>query len=77
MVAFTGVSGPFFAARENLYEELCEEEGVLLIPGILNGILDNPSMKSDQVHPNAAGYRLMAERVAAALRAADLLGVAE
>ena len=77
VVAVTGVSGPLLLSRDGLYQELCEEEGVLYIPEILAGILGNPDLTADEIHPNAAGYRLMAERVVEALNEASLLGVAE
>lgn len=48
---------------EGMYERLADEEGALLIPDMLDGILGDASLKSDSVHPNAKGYALMAERV--------------
>jgi lysophospholipase L1-like esterase len=35
----------------------------LLIPRVLKGILSDRKLKSDSIHPNGAGYRLMAERI--------------
>jgi lysophospholipase L1-like esterase len=49
---------------EEMYERVAEDEGALLVPDMLDGILSNPSLKSDEIHPNGAGYALMAERVA-------------
>jgi lysophospholipase L1-like esterase len=53
---------------EKMYERVAAEEGALLIPDMLDGILSNPSLKSDEIHPNAKGYQLMAERVAGPYR---------
>ncbi|HVR44631.1 MAG TPA: arylesterase [Thermoanaerobaculia bacterium] len=51
-----------------MYERVAREEGALLIPDLLDGILSDPKLKSDEIHPNAQGYDLMAERVAGPLR---------
>jgi len=52
----------------DLYEEVAEEENVPLVSGLLSDILGNPSLKSDQIHPNAKGYNIMAEKIAEALQ---------
>ena len=46
-----------------LYEEVAEEENVPLLSGMLANILSQPSLKSDQIHPNALGYKIMAEKI--------------
>ncbi len=51
-----------------LYEEVSEEEEVPLVSGLLSEILGNPSLKSDQIHPNAKGYNIMAEKIVEALQ---------
>ena len=45
------------------YKKLAREKGALFVPGIMKGIFYKPSLKSDQVHPNAAGYAKVAEKV--------------
>jgi lysophospholipase L1-like esterase len=40
---------------------------------VLTKILRNGELKSDQIHPNAQGYRLMAERVADLLKKAGAI----
>ena len=52
----------------SMYERVAEEEGCLLVEGALKGILTDVKLKSDQIHPNARGYALMAERIAGPLR---------
>ena len=47
----------------SLYEEIAEEEDVPLLSGVLAEILGNPALKSDQIHPNALGYKQMAEKI--------------
>ncbi|WP_052746172.1 hypothetical protein [Sulfurovum lithotrophicum] len=39
-------------------------EGLKRLPALL----DDPSLKSDQIHPNAKGYRVMAEKIYEALK---------
>ena len=46
-----------------LYEEVADEENIPLLSGMLADILEQPSLKSDQVHPNALGYKMMAEKI--------------
>jgi acyl-CoA thioesterase-1 len=60
---FPSIGGDYDA----LYENIAEDEGCLLIADMLDGILRNPKLKSDEIHPNAAGYELMAERIAPSL----------
>jgi len=56
------VSAPAF------YGEIAKEFRIPYEEDVLGKILRDGSLKSDQVHPNAQGYRLMAERVAELLR---------
>jgi len=46
-----------------LYSELALEHELPIELKILPELERNPKMKSDQIHPNAQGYRLMAERI--------------
>jgi len=46
-----------------LYEEVAEEEDVPLLSGMMSNILEQPSLKSDQIHPNAKGYTMMAKMI--------------
>ena len=55
--------GLFGLSAMKLYEEVANEENVPLLSGVLANILETPSLKSDQIHPNAAGYKIMAESV--------------
>src|SRR5258706_12367082 len=65
MVVILGFRFPTLGASyEKMYASVAGDERCLLIPDLLDGILSNPSLKSDEIHPNARGYQLMAERVA-------------
>ncbi|HZM37101.1 MAG TPA: arylesterase [Burkholderiales bacterium] len=50
------------------YRAIAEELGVHYEAGVIGEVLRDASLKSDPIHPNAKGYRIIAERVAASLR---------
>jgi len=52
----------------DFYAQIAKQFGIPYEGDVLTKILRNGELKSDQVHPNARGYRLMAERVAELLR---------
>ena len=65
MVVLLGFRFPSLSASyETMYARVAKDERCLLIPDLLDGILSNPTLKSDEIHPNARGYALMAERIA-------------
>ena len=68
MVAVADISaGMFLKEYRGLLSKIAKEEDAIFIPSILGGIITNPSMKSDFLHPNARGYKLIAERIHRAL----------
>lgn len=54
-----------FGAR---FKELAGRHRCVYVPDILGGIFGRTALMSDGIHPNAAGYAIFAERIAAALR---------
>lgn len=69
MVAIIDISaGIFFAEYRKMYKRLAEETGCIFVPRTLSGIITNPAMKSDFLHPNADGYKIIAYRVLFAIR---------
>ena len=69
MVVLLGFRFPSISANyESMYERVAGDERCLLVPDMLDGILSNPQLKSDEIHPNAAGYALMAERLETPLK---------
>lgn len=56
-----------------LYREVAAAEGVPLEEKALAAILGKGSLKSDYIHPNAAGYRRLAEAVASLLKKSGAL----
>lgn len=73
-VVRAGIPGEVTAqALERLPAALDEHAPRLLLLCIggndfLREVLKDPSLKSDEIHPNARGYRMIAERLAADLR---------
>jgi acyl-CoA hydrolase len=60
-----GVGG---LANATVYAEASRELGVPLVDNGLADLLGSAAMRADAVHPNAAGYRAMASRIADGLR---------
>ena len=56
-----------------LYEEVADEENVPLLSGMLADINSKPSLKSDQIHPNALGYKIMAEKIYEKLKELNII----
>ena len=44
------------------YEDVAQQTGAMLIPNIYAGIVDNPDLMSDPIHPNNSGYHIIARR---------------
>jgi acyl-CoA thioesterase-1 len=55
------------------YEKIAEEFAIPFETGMLSQIIRNNSLKSDTVHPNGSGYRMLAESVAGQLKAAGAI----
>jgi lysophospholipase L1-like esterase len=69
MVVLLGFRFPSLTADYgDMYERVAKDEGCLLVPRITRDILNDTSLKSDAIHPNAKGYQLMAERIAGPCR---------
>ncbi|MDD2654835.1 MAG: arylesterase [Candidatus Omnitrophica bacterium] len=64
MVAIADISaGMFLKEYRREFKKLAREKGTIFIPSILSGIITNPSMKSDFLHPNGSGYILVAQKI--------------
>ena len=64
MVAVVDISAGLFLRDYRIaFKKLAYEKGTIFVPSILNKIVTNPSMKSDFLHPNGEGYKLVAQRV--------------
>ena len=64
LVAVVDISAGLFLRDYRLaFNRLAKEEGAIFVPSVLSGIITNPSMKSDFIHPNSEGYKIIAQRV--------------
>lgn len=73
-VVLLGVPKPaLFGGAATIYGELAEEFGLAYEGDVINDVLRKPAMKADPIHPNAQGYRVVAEAVAALLKQAGAL----
>jgi acyl-CoA thioesterase-1 len=62
----SGALDPFNGALP----DLASRTGSSYVPDIMSGIFGNPSLMSDNIHPNDAGYAIIADRIEPALRSA-------
>jgi len=62
MVILLGLETPL-AGYGRRYRELAHQTGCPLVPDLMDGILARPSLMVDQIHPNAAGYGLVADKI--------------
>ncbi|MFB1486936.1 MULTISPECIES: arylesterase [unclassified Thiocapsa] len=63
-VVLLGIPKPgLFLGTHPLYRELADEIEVPLEEKVLADVLADRDLKADQIHPNAAGYRQVAEAV--------------
>jgi acyl-CoA thioesterase-1 len=68
-VVLIGTPEPgLFVTPPEFYANIAREFGVPYEDGVIGEVLKNASLKSDPIHPNARGYRVIAERVAAVLK---------
>ena len=58
-------TGGYYGMRKytKAYKKLAKEKGAVFVPGILDGIFGEKELMSDQIHPNAAGYKRVADKV--------------
>ncbi len=68
LVVLGGISIPFWdRGFSQRYRTLAKDTGAVLVENVYEGILGNRSLMSDTIHPNAGGYRIMAEHFVEAL----------
>jgi len=62
-----------FLSSAEFYTELAEHNRLPIENTVLGDVLRVAGYKSDQIHPNADGYRVMAQRLAALLEESDAI----
>ncbi len=73
-VLLVGVPKPgLFLSDAPLYQRLAEEFDLPYLDESVADILKDSSLKSDTIHPNAAGYRKLAEDIAELLKRAGAI----
>ncbi len=64
VVVLLGVRGGILIdGRDDLYRELSEEYGTVYVEDVLDGIFRKSELMFDTIHPNDAGYAIIAERL--------------
>lgn len=73
-VVLIGVPRPgLFSGNAPYYETLAGEYDLPFEDSVLKDVLYDNELKSDPIHPNAKGYRVMAEAIAGLLRGAGAI----
>lgn len=62
------LDGPLLGGVSGIFDRLEDDYDVPVLDGVLGDILFDPKLKSDGIHPNAEGYRVLAEEVADEVR---------
>jgi len=62
-----------FLSSAGFYTELAEENGLAIENTVVGDVLKRAAYKSDQIHPNADGYAIIAERLAELLKKSDAI----
>ncbi|MBL7131372.1 MAG: arylesterase [Candidatus Omnitrophica bacterium] len=64
IVVIAEVRAPIFMNEyKKGFRIIAKKRKAVLMPNLLSGILDHPSLKSGSIHPNKEGYKIISERV--------------
>ena len=68
VVILVGLEGivPFSSIGKK-YKTIAQSTGSVYVPNVLKDVFGKPALMADAIHPNAAGYKIMAERIQKAL----------
>jgi len=64
-VILVGIKGNLFGNREidRQFRDLSKKKKVFYVENVLEGIIGNPKLMFDAIHPNAKGHQKMAEKI--------------
>ena len=69
IVLLLGVRGGLlFDNFDTEFKKLGRTYDVAHVPNVLDGLVENPALMTDRIHPNDAGYAIIAERILPVLR---------
>ena len=69
MAVIVDTGGNYQMSRyTKMMKKLAKKKRALFIPGIMDGIFSDKSLKSDILHPNEKGYEIIADKVYEALK---------
>ncbi len=73
-IVLVGTPEPGFTVTPpEFYAEIAKEFRIPYESGVIGRVLKDSDLKSDPIHPNARGYRVVAERLAELLRASGAI----
>jgi len=73
-VVLLGVPRPgLFLSSLEVYKEIADSTGVVYVEDLIPDVLGDASLKSDTVHPNKDGYRVIAEQLFTVLQEAGAI----
>ncbi|WP_300668632.1 GDSL-type esterase/lipase family protein [Desulfoluna sp.] len=69
MVILGGIDLPFWGQDFTRgYQKTADKMGAVLVPNIYHGIMGEPALMADRIHPNGRGYSKMADHFFKALK---------
>ncbi len=69
LVILGGINIPLFGKGfGNAYKLIAKKTGSVLVPNVYKGILGNPGLMCDRIHPNNSGYNIMARHFHKAIK---------
>lgn len=69
VVVLLGIQGGIITdPYESEFRKLAKRRGTLYVPNVLEGIIGNQELMSDEVHPNDIGYAMISKKIYSVLK---------